>query len=179
MYNIDTGRNGREGGGTVHASRDGGGIIAGDGLNGKHRAGNRFAAYSVPLGDLHIGQRMVFGGHGVLLVAIGGIDIDADGRRVGTVALRGLGFHEGPQATGDILDFDNTAVFSHIAADDLAVAVNVEFRAIQTLGRSCGNLLQGNVGIAGRRIIRIRLWRVDSKFPWRIIIKKRLVLAIA
>jgi len=47
------------------------------------------------------------------------------------------------------------------------------------LGRSCGNFLQGNVGIASRRIIRIRFWRVDSKFPWRIIIKKRLVFAIA
>ena len=67
---------------------------------------------------------MVFGGHGVLLVTIGGIDIDADGRRVGAVALRGLRFYEAPQALGDIVDLDDAAVCRYIAAHDLTVPVN-------------------------------------------------------
>ena len=123
-HNIDTGRNGRERCGTVRPGRDGGGIAAGDGLHREHCAGNRFAAHGVPLGDLHIGQCVIFGSDRVLLVAVGGIDIDADGRRVGAVALRGLGFHEGPQALGDILDLNDSAILGHIAADDLTVPIN-------------------------------------------------------
>ena len=120
---------------------------------------------------------MVFGGHGVLLVTIGGIDIDADGSGVSAVALRGLGFHEGPQATGDILDFDNTAVRCYIAAYNLTVAVNIEFRAIQTLGGAGGNFLQGNVGIAGRISRNRRL--IYHQIARAIIIEEGLVLAIA
>ena len=178
-YHINICGNGRERRGTICAGSNGCGEVARDRFNGEHRAGDGLTAHGVALGDLHIGQLVVFGGHGVLLVPICGIHIDADGRGVGTVALRGLGFHEGPQALGDILDLNDSAILGHIAADDLSVAVNIEFRAIQTTGRSCGNLLQRNIRIAGRRIIRIRFWRVDSKFPWRIIIKKRLVLVIA
>ena len=103
-HNIDTGRNGRERCGTVRPGRDGGGIAAGDGLNGEHRAGNRFAAHGVPLGDLHIGQCVIFGSDRVLLVAICGIHIDADGGRIGAVPGRSLRFYEAPQALGDIVD---------------------------------------------------------------------------
>ena len=95
-HNIDTGRNGRERCGAVRPGRDGGGIAAGNGLNGKHRAGNRFAAHGVPLGNLHIGQFVVFGSHGVLLVTIGRVNIDAVGSGSQGVALRGLHLHERP-----------------------------------------------------------------------------------
>ena len=95
-YHINICGDRREGGGTVHASRDGGGIIAGDGLHREHRAGNGFAAHGVPLGDLHIGQRMVFGGHGVLLVTISRVNIDAVGSGGQGVALRSLHLHERP-----------------------------------------------------------------------------------
>ena len=171
-HNIDTGRNGRERCGTVRPGRDGGGIAAGNGLNGKHRAGDRFAAHGVPLGDLHIGQCVIFGSDRVLLVAVGGIDIDADGRRVGAVALRGLGFHEGPQALGDILDLNDSAILGHIAADDLTVAVNIKFCAIQTTGRSCGNLPQRNISVPSRRLSRLRC--IGDEFSRRIIVKESL-----
>ena len=180
-HNIDTGRNGRERCGAVRPGRDGGGIAAGDGLHREHRAGDGFAAHGVPLGDLHIGQLVVFSGHGVLLVAIGGIDIDADGRRVGAVALRGLGFHEGPQALGDVLDLNDATVFGHITADDLTVAVNIEFRAIQTTGRSCGNLPQRNISVPSRRsrIITVLRFILYHQLTRTIIVEEGLVLAIA
>ena len=171
-HNIDTGRNGRERCGAVRPGRDGGGIAAGDGLNGKHRAGNRLAAHGVPLGDLHIGQCVIFGSDRVLLVAIGGIDIDADGRRVGAEALRSLGFHEGPQALGDILDLNDSAILGHIAADDLTVAVNIKFCAIQTTGRSCGNLPQRNISVPSWRLS--RLGCIGDEFSRRIIVKESL-----
>ena len=181
MYNIDTGRNGREGGGTVHASRDGGGIIAGDGLNGKHRAGNRFAAYSVPLGDLHVGQFVVFSGHGVLLVPVRGVNIYTNGRGIRAVACRRFGFHEGPQALGDILGLDDAAITSYIAADNLTVAVNIEFRAIQTTSRSCGNLPQRNISVPSRRsrIITVLRFILYHQLTRTIIVEEGLVLAIA
>ena len=171
-HNIDTGRNGRERCGAVRPGRDGSGIAAGNGLNGKHRAGNRFAAHGIPLGDLHIGQCVIFGSDRVLLVTIGGIDIDADGRRVGAVALRGLGFHEGPQALGDILDLNDSAILGHIAADDLTVAVNIKFCAIQTTGRSCGNLPQRNISVPSWRLSRLRC--IGDEFSRRIIVKESL-----
>ena len=171
-HNIDTGRNGRERCGAVRPGRDGGRIAAGNGLNGKHRAGNRFAAHGVPLGDLHIGQCVIFGSDRVLLVAIGGIDIDADGRRVGAEALRSLGFHEGPQALGDILDLNDSAILGHIAADDLTVAVNIKFCAIQTTGRSCGNLPQRNISVPSWRLSRLRC--IGDEFSRRIIVKESL-----
>jgi hypothetical protein len=164
-----------ERGGAVHASRDGGGIIAGDGLNGKHRTGNRVAAHGVPLGDLHIGQLVVFGGHGVLLVPVRGVHIDADGRGIGAVACGCFGFHEGPQALGDVLDLNDAAVLGHAAADDLSIPIDVEYSAIQTLGRSCGNFLQGNVRIASRRTIRLS-WLCGSsdQFSWCVISEEAL-----
>ena len=110
-HNIDTGRNGRERCGAVRPGRDGGGIAAGNGLNGKHRAGNRFAAHGIPLGDLHIGQCVVFGSHGVLLIAICGIHIDADGSRSRCSSPAGASVStKRPQALGDILDLDDAAV---------------------------------------------------------------------
>ena len=123
-HNIDTGRNGRERCGAVRPGRDGGGIAAGNGLNGKHRAGNRFAAHGIPLGDLHIGQCVIFGSDRVLLIAICGIHIDADGGRIGAVPGRSLRFYEAPQALGDIVDLDDAAVCRYIAAHDLTVPVN-------------------------------------------------------
>ena len=123
-HNIDTGRNGRERCGAVRSGRDGGGIAACNGLNGKHRAGNRFAAHGIPLGDLHIGQCVIFGSDRVLLIAICGIHIDADGGRIGAVPGRSLRFYEAPQALGDIVDLDDAAVCRYIAAHDLTVPVN-------------------------------------------------------
>ena len=109
-----------------------------------------------------------------MLVPIRGVHIDTDGRGVCAVACGCFGFHEGPQALSDILDLNDAAVFGHIAADDLSVAVNIEFRAIQTLGSAGGNFLQGNVGIAGRRTIRFFRLRLKRESPWRVITKEAL-----
>ena len=67
---------------------------------------------------------MVFSGHGVLLIAIGRVNIDAVRGKIGAVACGRFGFHEGPQATGDIVDLDDAAVCRYIAAHDLTVPVN-------------------------------------------------------
>ena len=131
----------RKGGGAVRASRDGGGIAAGHGFHRKDRTGDRRAGLCIGLDDLHAGQFIVCSGDGILLVSIGRIHIDADGGGVCTVPCRRFGFHEGPQSFGDVLYLDHTAIFAHIAADDLPVAINQEAGAIQTTGRPCGNLL--------------------------------------
>jgi len=123
-HHVDACGNGRERCGTVRASRDGGGIIAGDGLHRKHRTGNRFAAHGVALDDLHIGQRVIFCRNGVLLIAVRGVHIDADRGRVRAVPDRSLRFYEAPQALGDIVDLDDAAVCRYIAAHDLTVPVN-------------------------------------------------------
>ena len=118
---------------------------------------------------------MVFGGHGVLLVTIGCVNIDAVRGRIGAVACGRFGFHEGPQATGDILDLNDATITSYIAADDLSVAGNIEHSAIQTLGSAGGNFLQGNVRIAGRRTIRLSWLRGSSdQFSWRVIAEEAL-----
>ena len=123
-HDIDTGRNGRERCGAVRPGRDGGGITSGNGLNGKDRADDRLAAHGVALGDLHIGQCVIFGSDRVLLIAVRGIHIDADRGRIGAVPGRSLRFYEAPQALGDVVDLDDAAVCRYIAAHDLTVPVN-------------------------------------------------------
>ena len=171
-YHINICGDGREGGGTVHPRGDRGRIAAGNGLNGKHRAGNRFAAHGIPLGDLHIGQCVIFGSDRVLLVTIGGIDIDADGRGVGAVALRGLRFDEGPQALGGALDLDDTAITSHIAANDLTVVVDIKPCAIQSGSRAGRNFFQRNICIADRGLIAALRIVSYRQFPGTVIIEE-------
>ena len=60
----------------------------------------------------------------------------------------------------------------HIAADDLTVAVNIKFCAIQTTGRSCGNLPQRNISVPSRRLS--RLGCIGDEFSRRIIVKESL-----
>ena len=95
-YYINICRNGRERCGTVRAGSNGRGEVARNRLNGKYCAGNGLATHGIPLGDLHVGQLVVFGGHGVLLVTIGRVNIDAVGSGGQGVALRGLHLHERP-----------------------------------------------------------------------------------
>ena len=139
-YYINICRNGRERCGTVRAGSNGRGEVARDRLNGEHRPGNRLAAHGVALDDLHIGQCVIFCHNGILLVAISGIDIDAEGRGVRTEALRGLNLNKGPQAFCDILDFNDAAIHRHITTNDLTVAVDVKFSAVQAAGGAGGYL---------------------------------------
>ena len=173
-YHINICWNGRESGGAIHTSCDRGGIVAGDGLHREHRAGDGFAAHGIPLGDLHVGQLVVFGGHGVLLVTIGRVNIDADGGRIGAVPGRSLCFYEAPQALGHIIDFDDATVFGHITADDLPVPVDVEYSAIQTGIRTRNDFFEGDVRIAGGRTIRFSRLHLKRELSWRIVGKKAL-----
>ena len=161
-------------GGAVHASRDRGGIATGNGLNGKHRTGDGFAAHGVPLGDLHIGQLVVFGGHGILLIAIGRVNIDAVRGGVQGIPLRSFHLHECPQALGDVLYLNDAAVFGHIAAYDLTVPVDVEYSAIQTGIRTRNDFFEGDVRIAGGRTIRFSRLYLKRELSWRIVGKKAL-----
>ena len=67
---------------------------------------------------------MVFGGHGILLIAIGRVNIDAVRGGVQGIPLRSFHLHECPQALGDVLYLNDAAVFRHVAADDLTVPIN-------------------------------------------------------
>ena len=139
-YYINICRNGREHCGTVRAGSNGRGEVARNRLNGKYCAGNGLATHRIALDDLHIGQCVIFCHNGILLVAISGIDIDAEGRGVRTEALRGLNLNKGPQAFCDILDFNDAAIHRHITTNDLTVAVDVKFSAVQAAGGAGGYL---------------------------------------
>ena len=139
-YYINICRNGRERCGTVRAGSNGRGEVARNRLNGKYCAGNGLATHRIALDDLHIGQCVIFCHNGILLVAISGIDIDAEGRGVRTEALRGLNLNKGPQAFCDILDFNDAAIHRHITTNDLTVAVDVKFSAVQAEGGAGGYL---------------------------------------
>ena len=134
---------------------DGGGVAAGQRLHQKGRF-DLGEGLRVCLGDFQAGQRTVAGGNSVLLVAIGGIDIDAVGGGVQSIPLRSFHLHECPQTLGDILYLDNAAVFGHITADDLTVAVDVEYSTIQSTVSPGNHLLERDVAITGngrRRIV--------------------------
>ena len=134
---------------------DGGGVAAGQGLHQKGRF-DLGEGLRVCLGDFQAGQRTVAGGNSVLLVTVGHVHIDAVGGGVQGIPLRSFHLHECPQTLGDILYLDNAAVFGHITADDLTVAVDVEHSAIQTMGSPGNHLLERDVAITGngrRRIV--------------------------
>ena len=173
-YHVNISGNGRGRRGTICAGSNGRGEVARDRLNGEHRTGNGFATHGIALDDLHVRQRVIFCHNGILLVAIGGIDIDADGRGVCTEALRGLDLHKGPQAFCDILDFNDAAIHRHITTNDLTVAVDIEFRTIQATGGAGGYLFQSNVSVTRRRLIRLIARSVGDEFPRRVVIKERL-----
>ena len=78
------------------------------------------------------------------------------GRRVQGETCRSFSFHEGPQAFGDIVDFNDASIGCHIAADDLAVPIDVIDSAVQTSVGPCGNLSESDVAVAGYgRFIRV------------------------
>ena len=154
---------------------DGGGVAAGQGFHQKGRL-DLGKGLGICLGNFQAGQRTVAGGNSVLLVAIGHVHIDAVGGGVQGIPLRGLHLHECPQTLGDVLYLDDAAVFGHITADDLTVPVDVEHSAIQTGIRSCNDFFEGDVRIAGRRIIRFFRGRslTDLQFAGRIVCEKTL-----
>ena len=150
-HNIDTGRNGRERCGTVRPGRDGGGIAAGNGLNGKHRAGNWFATHGVALDDLHIGQLIISRRNAVFAVTLGHIYIDAFGRGINTEAVRCGGLDKAPKAGRGILNIDLTLRIGNVAADDLAVKVDAETCTGETGCGTASSLFQHDLANACRR----------------------------
>ena len=77
------------------------------------------------------------------------------------ITLRSFHLHECPQALGDVLYLDNAAVFGHITANDLTVAVDVEYSAIQSTVSPGNHLLERDVAISsngrGRIVAAFRL----------------------
>ena len=144
---------------TVHG--DGGGVAAGQRLHQKGRF-DLGEGLRVCLGNFQAGQRTVAGGNSVLLVTVGHIHIDAVGSGVQGIPLRSFHLHECPQTLGDVLYLDNTAVFGHITADDLTVAVDVEYGTIQALSSPGNHLLERDVAITGngRRRIVAAFWLI-------------------
>ena len=125
-HNIDTGRNGRERCGTVRASRDGGGIIAGDGLHREHCADDGLAAHGVALDDLHIGLFVVDRRNSVFAVTLSYIYVHALRRGINTVTVRCGGLDKAPKAGGGVLNIDLTLRIGNVAADDLPVEIDAE-----------------------------------------------------
>ena len=79
---------------------------------------------------------------------------------VQSIALRGLLLHKGPQALGDVIDLDIPPAGGHIAADDLAVQIDVVDRAIQAAVGASGHLAEGDVAISGWRGRLVRITRL-------------------
>ena len=154
---------------------DGGGVAAGQRLHQKGRL-DLGEGLGICLGDFKAGQRAVACGNSVLLVTVGHVHIDAVRGGVQGITLRSFHLHECPQALGDVLYLDNTAVFGHITADDPTITVDVEYGTIQTGIRSCNDFFEGDVRIAGRRIIRLFRGRslTDLQFAGRIVREKTL-----
>ena len=152
-HNIDTGRNGRERCGTVRPGRGGGGIAAGNGLNGKHRAGNWFATHGVALDDLHIGQLIISRRNAVFAVALGHIYINAFGRGINTEAVRCRGFHEAPKAGGGVLNIDLALRIGDVAADNLTVKVDAETGTGEIGCGPTGGFFQHDLARAARRLL--------------------------
>ena len=82
--------------GAIRPGRDGGGIAAGNGLNGKDRASDGLAAHGVALDDLHIGLFVVDRRNGVFAVSIRGVHIDAEWGGICAVACRSFHFYKRP-----------------------------------------------------------------------------------
>ena len=181
-HNIDTGRNGRERCGTVRASRDGGGIIAGDGLHREHCADDGLAAHGVALDDLHIGLFVVDRRNSVFAVTLSYIYVHALRRGIDTVTVRCSGFHEAPKAGGGVLNIDLTLRIGNVAADDLPVEIDAETCTGETGCGSTGSFFQYDLANACRRC---RFFSAASglilsdQFAGTIIIEERLIFAIA
>ena len=147
-HNIDTGRNGRERCGTVRPGRDGGRIAAGNGLNGKHRAGNRFAAHGIALDDLHIGLFVVDRRNSVFAVTLSYIYVHALRCGIDTVTVRCGGLDEAPKAGGGILNIDLALRIGDVAADDLAIEIDTETSTGKAGCGSTGSFLQHDLARA-------------------------------
>ena len=163
-HNIDTGRNGRERCGAVRPGRDGGRIAAGNGLNGKHRAGNRFAAHGIALDDLHIGLFVVDRRNGVFAVTLSYIYVHTLRRGIDAIAVRCGGLDKAPKAGGGILNIDLALRIGDVAADDLPVKIDAETCAGKTGCGSTGSFLQHDLACAARRLlglVRRRLARYE------------------
>ena len=164
-------------GAPIRPGGDRGAEGASDTLDGIDGVFHGRAIGSRGLDDLDAGQLLVLGGDGVLLIAVSNADIDAVGRRVQGVARRGLLLHKGPKPFGDVVDLNVAPAGGHIAADDLAVQVDVIDGPIQAPVRAGNDLLEGDVGIAGRgrRFLRV-LSRLSGRYylAVRVIGKKRL-----
>ena len=150
-HNIDTGRNGRERCGTVCPGRDGGGIIAGDGLNGKDRASDGLAAHGVALGDLHIGLFVVDRRNSVFAVTLSYIYVHALRRGIDTVTVRCGGLDKAPKAGRGVLNIDLTLCIGDVAADDLPVEIDAETCTGETGCGSTGSFFQYDLANASRR----------------------------
>ena len=150
-HDIDTGRNGRERCGTVRASRDGGGITSGNGLNGQHRAEDRRTGLCIGLDDLHVGLFIVDCRDGVFAVTLSYIYVHALRCGINTVSGRGRRFNKSPKAGGGVLNMNLTISVRHVAADDLPVEIDAETCAGKTGCGSTGSFLQHDFARASRR----------------------------
>ena len=138
---------------TVRAGGDGGGIAAGNGLNGQHRAGDRRAGLRIGLDDLHIGLFVVDRRNGVFVVTLSYIYVHALRCGINTEAVRCSGFHEAPKAGGGVLNIDLTLRIGNVAADDLPVEIDAETCTGETGCGSTGSFLQRDLARAARRLL--------------------------
>ena len=161
-------------GGPVRPGGDGGAEGAGDALDGVNGIFDGSTIRGRGLDDLDAGQFLILGGDGVLAVPVGDADIDAVGRGVQSIALRGLLLHKGPKPFGDIVDLDVPPAGGHIAAGDLAVQIDVIDSTVQAMVRTGDDLLEGDIGIPGRESRFLARLSRRHDFAVRMIGKKRL-----
>ena len=172
-HDIDTGRNGRERCGAIRPSRDRGGIAAGHGFDGQHRAGDRRTGLRIGLDDLHIGQLIISRRNGVFAVALGHIHVHALRRGIDAIAVRCGGLDKAPKAGGGILNIDLALRIGHVAADDLAVEIDAETCASKTGCGSTSSFFQHDLACAARRLLGlVRRWLARYELARSIVVKE-------
>ena len=166
--------------GAIRPGRDGGGIAAGNGLNGKDRASDGLAAHGVALDDLHIGLFVVDRRNGVFAVTLSYIYVHALRRGIDAIAVRCGCLDKTPKAGRGVLDIDLALSIGDVAADDLPVEIDAETCAGETSCGSTGSFLQHDLARATRRLLGLvgrRLARYE--FARAVVVKKRLIFAVA
>ena len=159
--------------GAICTCGDGGGIAAGHGLNGQHRAGDWRTGLRIGLDDLHIGLFVVDCRNGVFAVTLSYIYVHALRRGIDAIAVRCGGLDKAPKAGGGILNIDLALRIGDVAADDLAVKVDAKARTGETGCGSTGSFLQRDLACAARRLLGlVRRWLARYELARSIVVKE-------
>lgn len=159
--------------GAICTCGDGGGIAAGHGFDGQHRAGDRRTGLRIGLDDLHIGLLVVDRRNGVFAVTLSYIYVHALRRGIDAIAVRCGGLDKAPKAGGGILNIDLALRIGDVAADDLAVEIDAETCTGEAGCGTASSLFQHDFARATRRLFRlVRRWLARYELARSIVVEE-------